>query len=359
MAKTTFQERMTLKLAKFQFGGKVRGRTYKKLATFLKNGVPLSEALTIMWRHTSEDGKKRNDPTALILNEWRKRVGNGDTFGTAISGWVPEGDRVIIDGGEKAGLHEAIMDAIKINAAGKKILKTIWLGAAYPIILTIVALGFMIMFSVRIVPAFTQVLPRSQWQGSAATMANIADGIYHYLVPGLVAFGFVCFAVSYTMPRWVGRIRVIADKYPPWSLYRLYAGAGFMLVLSAMTKAGVQMTEILRTLKRGSLPWYDERIGGALRHVSNGENIGEALWLTGLNFPDAETVKDLRSYAEQDGFEEILRELGEQWIEESIEKVQAQTGAMRNVGFIVFGIVFGGIASATFGLEQQVTAAAK
>jgi len=341
-------------LWKIQFGARERQRVYRKLATFLRNGVPLNESLRIMYFHASDDGKKANNPTAQILLEWRRAVSNGSSFGKAVAGWVPEGDRILLDAGEQSGLDEAIRDAMFIQNARKKIMSTIFGGMTYPAILTLVCLGFMIMLAERIVPSFEDVLPRERWQGAAANMAMIADFVNDWLLYVALGVAAVVATVVYSFPRWVGRWRVFADRIPPWSLYRLYSGAGFMLVLSALTKAGVQQTEILKIIRRGAGPWYDERISGALRHVANGANLGQALWLTGLGYPDVETVKDLRSYAEQDGFDEILRELGVQWIEQSIEKIQSQTNILRNLSFMVFGIVFGSIASGIFALEQQL-----
>jgi type II secretory pathway component PulF len=342
-------------LNKAQFDAKRRGAIYRKLATFLKNGVALSSALQIMWDHASDDGKKPNDPSAIALKEWLQKISNGSSVGIAVEGWVPDGDRVVIEAGDKAGsLATAIENAMFIHEAGKKMKSAIIGGLMYPLLLVALAIGFMVLFGVKIVPSFEDVLPREKWTGLAAHMAGVSDFVNHGLMPCLIgAFGIIS-VVVYSFPRWVGKLRVKFDSYPPWSLYRLSAGAGFMMSTAALVKAGVQIPEILRILQRNASPWYDERMSGALRHVSNGVNLGEALYRTKLGFPDRDTVKDLRSYAELDNFDENLEKLGRQWVEESVDKIKAQTGVLRNAAFVFLGIVFAIIASGIFALQTQV-----
>jgi type II secretory pathway component PulF len=356
METEAFKEKAMRWFIKIQFGGAVRARVYRKLISFLKNGVPLSSALKIMWTHATDDGKNPNHPTALVLRDWMDRVANGQSFGRAVTGWVPDSDRIVLEAGETAGaLDEAIANALYIHEGGKKIKGAIIGGLAYPAILILVALGFMIMFGVKIVPSFDAVLPKEKWMGTAANMAMVADFVDVWLLPLGIGLGGLTAAIIWSMPRWTGPNRAFMDRFPPWSLYRLNAGAGFMLSVAALVKAGVQVPEVLRIIGKGASPWYQERVMGALRHVSNGINLGEALYRTKLNFPDAETVKDLRSYAELDGFEETLEVLGRQWMEESVDKIRAQTGVLRNLAFVILGITFGIIATGIFALEQQVT----
>src|SRR3546814_19013229 len=91
---------------KLQFSGKDRLRLYRKVTRFLKNGVPIAQALDIMWTHASDDGKKPKAVQAVVIDAWRKRIRNGASFGRAIKSWVPERDRIVIEAGAKAGRRE-------------------------------------------------------------------------------------------------------------------------------------------------------------------------------------------------------------------------------------------------------------
>jgi type II secretory pathway component PulF len=152
-------------------------------------------------------------------------------------------------------------------------------------------------------------------------------------------------------------MRVRFDRYPPWSLYRLVVGSGFMLTASAMIKAGVKETKILVVLQRGASKWYVERLSRTLFQVKNGHNLGEALYRTGFNFPDKETVQDLRAYAQLGKFEDNLERLGQRWLTESVARVKAQVSVLFMTSLLFFGGVFFWIAGGIFSLVNQVQAA--
>jgi len=340
---------------KFQFNSKARTRVYRKLNRFLGNSVPLRDALDIIYAHASDDGRKPKHPVAMVIDEWRKQVRNGKTFGKAIQGWVPESDRLVIEGGEAAGnLAVAIDRAVMISGASKKIQTTLITGLAYPFLLLVAAIGFMIMFGTNVVPSFEEVMPRDQWTGIGAQMAVMSDFVDNYLSITVGVILGVWALIIVTLPRWTGNLRTKFDKYPPWSLYRLILGSGFMLTVSGMIKAGIPIPRILQMLQRGASPWYAEKLSRTLFYVNNGQNLGEALHLTGFNFPDKDTVQDLRAYASLNKFDETLEKLGEEWLEDSVQKVEQQTGIVRNLSFVVFGFVFGWIAMGIMDLVQQV-----
>lgn len=341
---------------KMQFGSKMRTRVYRKLNRFLGNSVSLATALDIMYNHASEDGRKPKNPQAIILDDWRRKVRNGKSFGKAIQDWVPDSDRLVIEGGEIAGnLSVAIEKAVLISGSSKKIKQTLVTGLAYPVLLIMVAIGFMVMFGVQVVPSFEEILPRDRWTGVGAQMAVMSDFVNYYLFPAVAVLAALVVLIFVTMPRWTGQTRARFDRYPPWSLYRLIIGSGFMLTVSGMIKSGIPIPTILQMLQRGSSPWYAEKLSRTLYHVNNGHNLGEALHRTKFQFPDAETVQDLRSYASLNKFDETLDKLGTEWLEDSVLKIEQQTGILRNISFIILGGVFAWIASGIFSLQQQIT----
>ena len=350
-----FRDELSERLVKLQFGDKQRARIYRKMASFLRNGVSLPDTLRTLHRFATNDGRKPKAPTAIVLKTWLDRVSDGKSLGRAVQGWVPQSDRIIIEAGEEAGgLATALDNALFIQESSKKIKSAIISGLAYPVLLIVMALGLLVLMAVRIVPAFASVLPRARWEGSAALVAEMADFVNYGMAPTLIVVFITICLMIWSLPRWVGRWRVYADYVVPYSLYRLSLGSGFMLSVSALVKAGVQIPEILRILMRGAQPWYRERMAETLKHVNNGMNLGEALHRTRLNFPDSETVQDLRAYAGFDNFDDILEKLGKEWVEESVEKIKTQMAGLRNLAIILLGLVFGIIASGIFSLEQQV-----
>lgn len=92
--------------------------------------------------------------------------------------------------------------------------------------------------------------------------------------------------------------------------------------LSALIKGGVPISVALTSLRKDSNRYLRERIDRAMDFIKNGDNLGQALSKSKLNFPDKEIVADLRIYAELDNFEEALDRLANDWLDESAEAVE-------------------------------------
>lgn len=353
-----FTESFDLWFSKIQFGTAVRMKIYQKLGTYVMAGMPIGEAIHQIYIHTSDDGKKANHPIAKVLRIWQHHIANGEPLVDAIDGWVPESEQAILCSGDATDLPSAIDDLMKIQDAKSKILGAIKGGLTYPLILVLAGCGFLIMFSVRIVPQFSEVLPRNKWGTWPAAMADIGDFFTHYLAAFFIAAIALTVLISWTMPRWTGPVRKRFDNYPPWSLYRVYAGSSFMLVLSAMLSAGMTSGEILDVMMRHGSPWLKERLGSAQKFVADGYNIGDALYKTQLEFPDKETVRDLRSYAGQPDFSDILKKVGDRWLADSVVAVQKQSLILKYVGMGFATFVICGFISAIGALEIQVSSMA-
>ncbi|MTH97585.1 type II secretion system F family protein [Roseibium sp. RKSG952] len=339
-----------------QFGTKTRTRVFRKLVRFLGNSVSLSAALDIMYEHASDDGKKPKAIQAVVLDEWRRSIRDGKTFGQAIQGWVPDSDRLVIEGGEKAGdLPTAIEKSILIGQSVKQIRSAIIAGLAYPLVLVAAAIGFMVIFGVEVIPEFETVMPREQWTGAGAHMALMSDFVHNWLAIVLTVVVALVVLSIFSMSRWTGRLRVRFDKIPPWSFYRLVVGSGFLLTVSGMLKSGIAVPNILSTLQRGAKPYYRERLYHTAQNVKNGHNLGAALHMTGFDFPDKEAVQDIRSYADLNRFNESLEMMGTEWLDDSVDLVKQQSGIVRNASIILLGVVFAWIASGIFSLQQQIS----
>lgn len=348
------------RFVRLQFGAGQRTRLYEKLIDLLHNNIKLTDALDICWQHASYDGKKPTRVAAIAIDTWRTRVRDGEKLGDAMQGWIPDSDRMVIKAGEEAGkVEEALRNALKIQEGMSKIRGAIWGGVAYPLVLLAAVVGFLVIFGVMVVPAFDSVYPRSKWIGAGASMAFLSDFVNIWLMPLLLAC-FACILICiWSMPRWTGRLRVSADKAPPFSLYRMSVGVGFMLTVSAMTKANVTFTDTLRALLRDANPWYRERLSRALQLMNNGRNLGEALYQSGHSFPDAEAVLDLRAFAGLAGFEVRMQKMGEKWIDMSVVRVQNQMKVFSYTALVLMAFVIGWLGAGLQSVLSQIQSGAQ
>jgi type II secretory pathway component PulF len=346
-----------------QFGFKNRMRLYRKLSKYLSNGFQMSKALDEMHSHATESGYKIGPLTMLpievtVLNDLRKSVANGTGLAYALRNWVPNGERMIIEGGEKAGRLSISLDsAIQIAGTAKVIRNTLVGGLAYPLLLVALTISYMAMFGTMVIPAFEEVLPREQWIGIGGQMSWLSDFVNSWLIPAIAALGIGTISTVLSMPRWKKGLRVKFDRFPPYSIYRIILGSAFMLTVSGMLRSGIPLVRSFEILARDASPWYRERLERTLHMLNSGNNLGDALKLTGYEFPDRESINELRAYSEMSNVEEALEILANDWLKETVEKITTQTAVMKNLSFIFLGVTFGWIMMGIFSIQQQIAGA--
>lgn len=338
---------------KLQFSGARRIKIYEALASYLENGVSLRDALDLLYNHASDDGKKPSAVNAVAISAWRVKYRSGAPLGMAVKGWVPERDQILISAGDKSDLISALRNAAFMQESIGRIKSAVMGGLLYPVGLLLGLFAMFTYFSFNVIPTIETIVARDQWVGSVAALGAASDFVRSYII--VIAAGVIGLiaTVVVTLPRWTGKVRIKFDRFPPWSLYRLIQGTGFMLALSSLIRAGIPDHEVLRILARSASPWYAERLHKTLRITLNGHSVGEALYLAGQDFPDREVVRELRAFSQMNRFEEMLERMSHRRVEEDVKRVQGQAGMLRNIGLGLVGGVLAWMISSIAGLVQM------
>jgi len=158
----------------------------------------------------------------------------------------------------------------------------------------------------------------------------------------------------YAMPRWSGKLRNLLDRYPPFSVYRLIMGSGFLIAFASLQSAGFTVEKSLTRLSANAKPWLRERIDDMLFGVKSGLNVGDAMKNAGHRFPSEEIIDDLCVYAEYNGFAEALKTLAEEWIEDGVETISTHMQVLNGVAIILLAMLIGWLITGFFGIQQEI-----
>ncbi len=337
----------------FEFSGKARERLYRKLAQLLKNGVSLDRALEQI---AMIEEKRGNTGTSTLLRRWRNAIENGTNFGQAVAPFVPSSEALLLEtGGNSGRLQDAFMNAAESVAQQRRVKGAIISSGSYPALLILVLIAMLVMMSYNIIPAFAEVLPLEEWQGSAAFIASLsakirANGVYYF-----GAFVAVIVVISYSLPRWTGRTRMLVEKIAPWSIYRMQQGSSLLLSVAALMASGVKIDDnALKRISVRSSPYLKERVTAIARQLTSGHNLGDAMSRTGFKFPEEELIDDLRIYATLKGFEENLTAITREWVGEVEGKVTAAMKVLNTVALVLIAVTLGTLISSIFGVVQQI-----
>ncbi len=328
-----------------------RIKLWRKLSKLLSDGIPIVPALDEL-----RNVRLKKDPTYFALKEWAAVMKNGKRFSDAASEWVTTEEGMLLMAGEQAGtIAQSMQSVIKVTKAKQNIKSAVLNGIAYPTFLFILAFGVMFMFSHKIIPVFAKAARSDNWVGMARTMIDVSAFLQVWFVWMVVAVILMIGAVFISMPLWSGPSRTFFDRYPPYSIYRIQQGASWLIAMSALIQAGVRIESAMEQLMNKSSIWAKVRIFAALRGMKSGKNLGAALVQTKYEFPDREIISDIQIYANKSGFDEALRMIGDEWITESVERIQEMMGKVFGISLIFAGGVIAFMVSGLLAMQMQLS----
>jgi type II secretory pathway component PulF len=343
--------------ARTQFGATVRLRLYRKIAKMLSNGLPLLKILEELRDRASHQGRKPNEPLAIVLDDCRRTVQNGRLLSEALEWWIPKTEQMIIMAGEQAGrLETTLIAVIDVVTAGKRIKGVIIGGIIYPVAVFALIIVYVYLFGTRVIPKFAQMTDPANWHGAAKSLYIMSVVVQNWMLYVVLALAALAVTIMVSMPLWRGNVRTFFDRFAPYSIYRLVVGSGFLMAFSALQHAGITVEKSLVRLSDMASPWLRERLDGALLGVKSGLNCGEALRNAGYGFPSPEVIDDLCVYAEYKGFAEALKLLADEWMEDGIEQVTIQMKVLNGFAIITLAIIIGWLVTGFFGIQHEIAA---
>ena len=337
------------------FSTQTRLKIYRKIASLMRNRFSLMNALDMLHDGASNGGKNPDEPMAIAIASWAKALQNGLPFSDALKGWAPDRERLMLSVGDVSDLEGALMNLIRVTEGSTKMIRPIIGAIAYPSFLFMMAILIIYGIGVYMVPPMIDAAPTVRWRGMALTLVNLSDWIKNYWAVAFASLPAVMAVIYFTIGIWTGTIRAIIDRLPPWSLYKVLTGISWLLALSALVKGGTPVSTALRALRRDSSRYLKERIDKTLVFINNGDNLGQALSKTGLDFPDKEIISDLKIYSELDNFEEALEALANDWLEESVYLIEQKASILNMVALLSVGGVIAWAVMGVFQMQDQIT----
>ena len=346
-----------LKLSQYMvlFQNQARLKIYYKLAALLRNKFTLMDALDRIWMIESKDGQNPDEPMAIAVASWLKELEKGLPFSTAIYGWAPVRERLMLSVGDVSDLEGALINLIRVTEGSTKMIRPIIGAIAYPSFLFMMAVLIIYGIGVYMVPPMLDAAPGTRWTGMARDLVGLSEWIREYWMVAFSILPVIMIIIYSTISIWTGTIRAYVDNIPPYSLYKVFVGISWLLALSALVKGGTPVSTALRALRRDASRYLKERIDKTLVFINNGDNLGVALQKTKLNFPDKEVIADLKIYSELDNFEEALESLANEWLEESVYLIEQKAALLNMAAILSVAAVIAWAVMGTFAMQDQIT----
>ncbi|MCC2624343.1 MAG: type pilus biosis protein [Burkholderiales bacterium] len=270
-------------------------------------------------------------------------------FGKALSKYVPQQDTMIIAASEQDDITVGFSTVIENNKKTSEMRKAFTGALAYPVLMLCVLLMLLYYFSVKVIPEFVQNIPNGAVLSSTSEILVVLANKFNYWFSTLVAVIVVLsILVIWALPNFINRYRKYLEDLPPFNMYRIMIGCGFLFALNSLGRAGFMQIDALEQMIKLAKPYLRYRIEVIMENMADGMDIGQALIESKLDFPDKQMVLELAiqtKYSEEDSLEILSATLAEDGLE--VIKRQAQ---ILKYGITV--LVFSTIAFLYFSIYQ-------
>lgn len=341
------------------FGSKNKGKIEsqdiaifsRQMATMMKAGVPLVQALEIVGR--GHDKPAMGDMILAI----KVNIEGGNSFAESLGKFPLQFDDLfvnLVDAGERSGALETLLEKIatykeKTEAIKKKVKKAL----TYPAAVVVVALVVTTILLIYVVPqfeslfkgfgadlpAFTQmVVNMSRWLQSNWWMLVI--------IIGGAGFSFVFFqkrsaAFRRFLDRLMLKIPIVGDI-----LYKS-AVARFARTLATMFSAGVPLVEALESVAKASGNIvFEEAIFTMRDQVATGQQLNLTMLQTAL-FPNMAT--QMVAIGEESGALDTMCSKVAEFYEEEVDAlVDSLSSLLEPMIMAILGVLVGGLVIAMY-----------
>ncbi|MAW14421.1 MAG: hypothetical protein CML57_09455 [Rhodobacteraceae bacterium] len=247
------------------------------LSRSLHSGQQLGQVLDRLQGH--------NKPSLRHLAR-RVRVRMMAGFGLAdgLYGALHHDDLLLLHGLERQGKITKALDLIgksrQLHQAQQKRLMPL---AAMPIILTMGLVVIGLMIGGQVVPAVKSIPDIDEQQ--VVMLMDISRALTLILPMFFLMLVGWFLLVHLVQPRWVGPIRNLAERLPPFGLYRQWRGINLARFLHQMTVAGSRIDDAVQMLALHGDPWLRQLLAPVQRRMMAGYDLGHAFACLETNFP--------------------------------------------------------------------------
>jgi type II secretory pathway component PulF len=322
----TLQEKFLQKLKRMQFGGKAQLAFLEDLYLLVNDGIPPNRAIEMLTQVTT--GINR-DVAASIS----QKISEGQPLADGMSLWFNLNVVEIIRVGEEGGaLAETMKSAINSLGARSSTMGAFISALIYPLLVIFMASAIIIYLNTSVFIQFRAIKPIEQWPDAGRTLVSVANLIQGWWWVLIVATIVVVIALGKTLDNYVGELRPLLDKFPPFNLYRRFASARVLETLGLLVANGVIFKSAIKVMQYQANPYVLSHLVMMEHLLSMGKsNIADVL---GTGLIDKQDVLRLRVMAEVKGFEHGLVRMG-------VHGAEQTTKTLKLIGKLCGGILLG------------------
>ena len=283
------------------------------LHDLVRGGLELPQALgAVMKAKSGETFRVR------MLRDWQAALAlSEDDFAVELSRWTPASEAMVFFGLGRARPEVLFLAAARVAEMRSKQVRAVLNALFIPALIFAGCVGMTWFMGWEVLPALREVSDPTRWDAFSHAMAWASEGLYANDMEAAGLFVLAVVLLRFLVLRWTGWGRTFADRFPPFSLYKVLSGSGFLFVCVEFLRMGVDLNrETFAQFERGASPYVRSRMRAVSRGMLNeGLGFGSALEAAGHGFPDRTLVAVASAMEGRADWEETLAGFVERWVE--------------------------------------------
>ncbi|HDT3001150.1 TPA: type II secretion system F family protein [Proteus mirabilis] len=325
---------------------------YKFCADMIRANLPLYDSILKL----KDEGQEILGKGFIKkLSSFLERMTSGESLSFAFQPYIPKEELSLIYSSEKSGTladgFDGLVDVIKYkDELNGKIKKSL----AFPLIMFCLALVVIAGYSVKVFPAFEQVLPVVRWPVVTSSLYNfgldLVAGLWIKIAIFLVLFYIT---IKVILANLTGLIRNnYLDRIIPFSIYKQLNAAILISNLASMLKNNIPMQEGLDIMSLNSNRWLLSHINKMSANMSKGLNYGQVLD-TGIF--DKAILLNISLYSALPSFYDVLSSVSDLTKININKKIEGLAGMLKSFSTLILGGSVIWVFLALFSLSDQLS----
>lgn len=334
-------------LQRIRITAKTREDFYRALASTAVEGLPQGEVLDRLRKNFAKTKHPLLPLVTEVLGRIRGKRGGSraelKTFGTEISGFVPEAEALLIQAGEASGkISEGLLNAADYIVTKGRIRSAISEAMVKPLIYIVAFMGLMLFFSIKLIPQFEKAKPRHLWPEQAQSLGYFADHVIIYMSGAAIAVIALMVGMLQASKHWTGASRDTADaRIPPFTLIAQIQAANLLSSLAGFIGAGIPFSDAVAQVRQGAtgyMRWQCDRLMAMMR---KGKRPEESLSMLPMINPSYHWIIDV--YGMGSDASRAYRVIANEMLEKTLAKISlvfSQVISNICLAMLAFGVVW-------------------
>jgi type II secretory pathway component PulF len=335
-----FADNLRHRYYRLYFGAKVREDTWRLLADLVAADQLLTKALETSARVAENSGRHQK---AYILRDIETGVGRAQVQ-ARIAQYVKGAEALVFKSIGKTQPESVFRAAAKLAAQQGQLTTALRSALALPVMLLVLVGVISYMMGSQLFPAMESIGSSADWPLIARIMSTVTkwfvNNVWWVVASIVVLIGFV----AWLLPNWTGRGRKYADRYAPFSLYRLQQGTAFTFTVIELGRMGQLLgPALLKDMAYGASPYLASRLNAIAAELKT-QSFGTSLDRTGLEFPTSDLIQICIALEGASGWIDRFSKFLDRWLEQLEQRIKEQIAALNFLLMILIAVILAGVA---------------